>query len=133
MSNGERPRTAEGLLDCFQELTYDGTLEEDRSENNPSYAPEPAVTHVEAPLTDDDAKYADFEIELDPGVDLRDITADKLVDGLSDNQLRQLIKKAESQESSPRHEKSLQDEIDGLSNAQLGELIARVSKNGVFS
>jgi len=123
-----REMTAAALEETFSELRYNGILDPDFSADNRSFAPEPAPeVQVEAPLIDrlaDDTRFDDYTVELAPGLSAEDITADKLMDSLSPDTLRQMIARAEQGDT--QRQSSLQDEIESLSPSQLRELIFKV-------
>jgi len=117
-SASDRPMTAEGLQETFQELRWAGLLQD--HEPTPPPAQEPEVHEVEN--QDFDA----YEIELDPGVKPEDLTVDGLIESLPSSDLRGMIEAAE-RNNTPQ-QKSVWDEVDGLSTAELALLIGKLGR-----
>jgi hypothetical protein len=126
-----RPVTPDAFEYTYRELCTEGLLEgfnpvEDMFspvQDVRDYEP-PAVEQVEVPLTEDDSRYDDYEIELADGVDPSDLSVDDLLNGLSGDQLKDMIASAENK-NNPR-QRTINDEINDLSKDQLRELIHKI-------
>jgi|SRR6516162_392239 hypothetical protein len=114
----DAPVTVDNLQQTYEELKWAGLLEDHAP--TPPPAQEPEVHAVE------NQDFDEYEVQLDPGVNPEDITVDGLIESLPSSDLRGMIEAAE-RNNTPQ-QKSVWDEVDGLSTAELAMLIGKLGK-----